>query len=72
MHIKPAKGRGKVVRTAREKLKLSQAGLARELGVAISTVSNWERGAVEIPLSRFGQLRLLLSEKEGRLVKPLV
>jgi transcriptional regulator with XRE-family HTH domain len=34
---------------AREALHLSQAELARQLGVAANTVNRWERGTREIP-----------------------
>ena len=39
---------GTELRTVRNKLGLSQAGLARALGVDVMTVSRWERGAMAI------------------------
>lgn len=36
------------LRAFRNKLGLSQAGLARALGVDVMTVSRWERGAMAI------------------------
>jgi DNA-binding transcriptional regulator YiaG len=72
-NLKPAKGKlGKVVRAARERLDMTQAALAQALGIETCTVSNWERGATLPATSRLAQLRMLVSEKEGRLVRPLV
>ena len=47
------------IRSLRERLKLSQGGFARHLGVSQQTVSDWERGKrlrqieVALRLSRF-------------------
>lgn len=37
------------LRSAREKLGLTQAGLAEKLGVNRTTVARWETGVLEIP-----------------------
>ena len=39
------------LRAIRERLNLSQVGLAKRLGVAGPTVNRWERGARRIPVS---------------------
>jgi DNA-binding transcriptional regulator YiaG len=46
----------KEFRTLRGLIKLSQANLAKELGVTLRTVARWERG--EFPIPRVAELAL--------------
>jgi DNA-binding transcriptional regulator YiaG len=72
-NLKPAKGKpGRAVRAARERLNMTQAALAKALGIETCSVSNWERGATTPSVPRLAQLRMLVSEKEGRLVRPII
>jgi DNA-binding transcriptional regulator YiaG len=72
-NIKPAKGKhGRAVRAVRERLNMTQAALAKALGIETCSVSNWERGATTPSVPRLAQLRLLVSVKEGKLARPII
>ncbi len=49
----------------RKSLGLSKSGLADELGVNRSSITRYESGKVEIPLSREKALKLLQQVKES-------
>jgi len=44
------KGSPELIRYVREHLGLSQSNFARQLGVALHTVSRWETGTIKPPL----------------------
>ena len=56
----------KELKRYREKLGLSQAELAAQLGVHPMTVSRWERGMVQVPEPAARLLALLVSMKSKR------
>lgn len=51
---------GDQIRQARERLQMTQTELAEAVGVAESTVSNWERGVVKAPKNRLARVRHVL------------
>lgn len=50
---------GEQIKEARERLHMTQAELAEELGVSLRTVGSWERGE-SVPRSRMGAIREVL------------
>lgn len=60
---------GEQIKEARERLHMTQAELAEELGVSLRTVGSWERGE-SVPRSRMGAIREVLrmeGPNDGRL-----
>jgi putative transcriptional regulator len=57
---------GKEFRFLRSELLLSQASLAKVLGVRELTVARWEKGQSEIPLSAEAIVRKLFAESIGK------
>lgn len=55
---------GDEIREARERLRITQADLAKRLGVSMRTVGSWERGE-SIPRNRLGAIRELLGLGDG-------
>ena len=49
----------------RKKLRMTQAELARELGVTVTTVARWEQGARDISGPVSLAVRLLVKSKTG-------
>lgn len=49
------------MKTIRELLKMSQQDFASWLGIAVSTVSRWERG-IGTPMFTTGQFKMLMRE----------
>jgi transcriptional regulator with XRE-family HTH domain len=54
--------RSTIVSTIREQQKLSQADLARLLGVSLRTITNWEGADIELPIPIAHQLRTSYQE----------
>lgn len=50
------------IRRARERARLSQADVARAIGVSVRTIVNWESGS-SVPRNRMGALEELLNER---------
>lgn len=53
-------GLGPAIRAARAKRRVTQATVARRLGIAQSTLSQWETGVVPIPDERLAQIAFVL------------
>jgi len=63
---------GRNLRSAREAAKLSQEQLARKLDVVVYTVSKWEQGAHEPPLTMIRRVAEALGTTAARLVEETV
>jgi transcriptional regulator with XRE-family HTH domain len=69
---RPADGMiGRRVRELRKARKLTQAALARLLGVTVSTIKGWESGRHAIPTSRIRQLARALGYPPSALWQPV-
>jgi transcriptional regulator with XRE-family HTH domain len=60
------------IRTARQGANLTQAKLARKLGVSPSTVAGWELGTHAIRMDRIGKLARVTGASESDLLACLV
>jgi transcriptional regulator with XRE-family HTH domain len=56
-----------IMRLARERLGISQAAMARQLGVSQPTVSSWEQGTRPVPNARRTAIAELLKVSEDQL-----
>jgi len=60
---------GREVRRIRKRLGLSQAALAKEVGVNVNSLARWERGELGIRESAARLMRRLLDERTQRLAR---
>lgn len=58
--MKKAKGRGVILRGVRNHLEMTQAQMARGMGVNIATITAWETGKAPVPDGRLDTLLVML------------
>jgi DNA-binding transcriptional regulator YiaG len=68
--VDPAVGRRLAELRKTSKPKLTQGALAKQLGVAVSTVKDWERGRVGLSTGRIQQLARALECPPAALWQP--